>query len=141
MPTQTANPSPSRSVPTSIDSSWIQLSANVEIALQVVAVDALTVSMAALLFALPDAFVATTRNRFPLSSELVAGVVWLAVVAPEMFVQFPPASLDTCHCSAGAGTPLAVTLNVAVDPTVTVTSCGCETKAGASAGCGAMLSP
>jgi hypothetical protein len=49
---------------------------------------AVTVSVAALLIALPVEFVTTTRNVDPLFAVVVAGVVSLAAVAPLMAAPF-----------------------------------------------------
>ena len=60
----------------------------------------------------------------------MAGVVWLAAVAPLMLAQVAPLSMDCCHCQVGVGTPLAVADSgkryraVASNPSGTVTSNG-----------------
>ena len=51
-------------------------------------------------------------------------------VAPATFVNAPPAVL-TCHCTVGAGFPVAAAVNVAVAPAATVTFAGLIVIAGA----------
>ena len=83
-----------------------------------------TVNVALLLVTLPALFVTTTTYKAPLSAEVVAGVVKLDAVAPDMFVPF------FCHWKAGAGVPVATTLKVAVAPAVTVLFAGWVVMAG-----------
>ena len=87
----------------------------------------LTVSVAAVLVALPALFVTTHRNEAPLSAEVVAGVVYEALVAPEMFALF------RCHWYASGAVPVAATVKVAVAPAVTVAFAGCVVIDGATA--------
>jgi hypothetical protein len=43
-----------------------------------------------------------------------------------------PPSVERCHCTDGAGRPLAAAVNVAASPAVTVWSCGCALTVGAA---------
>src|SRR5260370_3987731 len=52
-----------------------------------------TVSVSALLVAVPAGFVTTTRNVDPLSAFVIAVVVYLLAVAPAIFAQFS----SPCH--------------------------------------------
>lgn len=51
-------------------------------------------------------------------------------VAPATFAKAPPFAL-TCHCTVGAGFPVAAAVNVAVAPAATVTFAGFVVTAGA----------
>ena len=79
----------------------------------------LTVSVAAVVVAVPAEFVNTARYRFPFC---VDAAVKLSVVevAPERLLNVIPPSVLTCHCTVGVGEPLAPAVKVAVCPTVTV---------------------
>jgi hypothetical protein len=81
----------------------------------------------------PPLFVASRRKRRPLSACVVAAVVWLVPLAPAMSAQVSPPSLESCHCSAGAGAPSTVAEKVAVAGSVTLWSAGCCVKRGAGA--------
>ena len=73
-----------------------------------------TVSVAAFEVAVPTLFVNTARYCVPFCAAVVAGVVYVVEVAPEMFANVElPAAAD-CHWTVGVGTPLAAALNVAV---------------------------
>ena len=76
-----------------------------------------TVSVAALVVAVLQEFVKTARYCLPLSAD-VAVKVSVVEVAPGMSLNGPP--LDTCHCTVGAGVPLAAAVKVAVAPLQTV---------------------
>jgi hypothetical protein len=84
-----------------------------------------TVRIAELLVAVPALFVATTRYRRPFNA-LDTVTVNVAVSVPEcggVFVRSVhdvPPFVDTCHRSAGAGTPLALAPNVADCPAATL---------------------
>src|SRR2546422_889009 len=75
----------------------------------------LTVKMAAVVVAVPQEFVKAARYRDPF---WLAAAVKLRVVAvaPGMSVKVPPPSVLSCHCTVGAGRPLAADVNVAVLP-------------------------
>ena len=70
----------------------------------------LTVNVAALEFTDPAMLVHTARYCLLLSAVVVVNDNVL-LVAPPMLVQLEP--LFTCHCTVGAGPPLAPELNVA----------------------------
>jgi hypothetical protein len=78
-----------------------------------------TVSVAALLVADPNAFVATHRNCAPLSPVAVDPIWYDVPVAPEMFELF------RCHWYVMGVEPPAAHENVAGCPVVTVTLAGC----------------
>ena len=75
-----------------------------------------TVSVAAVVVAEPAVFVNTARYCVPLCAVVVAGVVYVVEVAPEMFVNVElPAGAD-CHCTVGVGVPVAAAVKVADCP-------------------------
>jgi hypothetical protein len=61
-----------------------------------------TTSVAAALVVVPDAFVNTARSSCPESASAPVPV-YESAVAPAMFVNVDPASVEICHCCAGAG--------------------------------------
>jgi hypothetical protein len=66
---------------------------------------------------------------------LVGEIVNVVDVAPEMFVNVVPPSVDCCHCTVGAEQPGGVepaAVNVAAAGAVTVTSVGWVVMAGAT---------
>src|ERR1700736_6488152 len=71
-----------------------------------------TVSVAALLLATPQELVKTARYCLPLSAATVEKV-YVAFVAPPTFAKVVPPSVDTCHCTVGAGVPPAAAVKVA----------------------------
>ena len=75
---------------------------------------AVTVSVAEFEFTAPDAFVHLARYRLLLSAVVVAKDKVLAV-APVILLQVKPLVL-TCHCTVGAGLPLAAELKLAFEP-------------------------
>src|SRR5437660_524409 len=89
-----------------------------------------TVSVAALLVAEPAELVKTARYWKPLNEDDAVNDS-VALVAPLMSLKLVPPSLLTCHCTAGAGVPLAAAVNVAVWPAVTVWFAGCAVIEGA----------
>jgi len=86
-----------------------------------------TVNVAAFEFTLPPMFVHTARYCLLLSAALVANVKVL-VVAPVILVHVP--LVLTCHCTAGAGLPLAAELKLALDPAHLLCEAGCVVTAG-----------
>jgi hypothetical protein len=88
-----------------------------------------TAKAAEVVVAEPLAFVKTARYRLPF---WLAAAVKLSVadVAPAMMLKVTPPSELTCHCTAGAGTPVAVALKLAVDPAATVALTGLSAIAG-----------
>ncbi len=56
----------------------------------------------------------------------------MVVVAPGMSVNVAPPLMLTCHCTLGAGVPLAAAVNVAVWPWLTVRFVGFVVTAGAT---------
>src|SRR5205814_7827104 len=88
-----------------------------------------TGSAAALVVAVPQELVKTARYCLPLSAATVAKLS-VPLVAPGMSVK--PEPLSTCHCTVGAGVPLAAAVKVAVPPAQTVWLVGCVVTAGAT---------
>jgi hypothetical protein len=80
---------------------------------------AFTVSVAAVVVAVPAAFVNTARYRFPFCAKVVVKLR-VVEVAPETLLNATPPSVLTCHCTVGVGEPVAVAVKVAVWPAVTV---------------------
>jgi hypothetical protein len=75
---------------------------------------AVTVSVAALLVALPTELVTMTVKLDPLSPMTAAGVVYPASVAPAIGLPF------FCHWYCNGAVPTAVTLKVALCPVLAV---------------------
>ena len=67
----------------------------------------LTVSVAALVVAVPTLFVNTAWYSLPLSAAGTLEIVSVVDVAPLTFVNVEPPLVDTCHCTVGVGVPLA----------------------------------
>ena len=76
-----------------------------------------TVSVAAVVVAVPPSFVNTARYWLPLSARAAVNMS-VVLVAPGISVKGPP--LLTCHCTVGVGKPLAEAVKVAVSPSQTV---------------------
>lgn len=91
-----------------------------------IAVDADTVSVAALLVTLPAPFETVTVNCAPLSADVVAGVEYEADVAPLMAV--PP----LLHWYVSVAVPVAVTEKIAGCPGKTLLLAGCAMIEGAA---------
>src|SRR3989441_13195564 len=85
---------------------------------------AFTVSVAAVVVAVPAEFVNTARYRFPLCDKTVVKLS-VVEVAPETLLNVTPPSVLTCHCTVGVGEPVAAAVKVAVWPAVTVWFTGC----------------
>src|SRR5271156_2493990 len=92
---------------------------------------AFTVRVAAVVVAVPAAFVKTARYLLPLIALVVPVMLSVADVAPDKFVNVPPPFVLTCHCTVGVGEPDAAAVNVAVAPAVTVTLVGSVVIVGA----------
>lgn len=88
-----------------------------------------TVSDAALLLTEAHVFVKTARYWLPLIDTVGFVRLRVALVAPPTFVKPEPES--TCHCTVGAGEPLAAALKPAFDPYVIDCALGCVVTAGA----------
>ena len=80
---------------------------------------ALTVSVAAVVVAVPAEFVNTARYWFPLCDNAVVKLN-VVEVAPETLLNVPLPAVLICHCTVGVGEPVAAAVNVAVWPAVTV---------------------
>ena len=83
-----------------------------------------TVSVAAVVVAVPAAFVNTTRYWFPFCDKVVVKLS-VVEVAPETLLNVTPPSVLTCHCTVGVGEPVAAAVKVAVWPALTVWLAGC----------------
>jgi hypothetical protein len=79
-----------------------------------------TPNAAAVVVALPTVFVKTARYLFPLCAAVTAVEVNVADVAPPTLLNVTPLSVLTCHCTVGAGLPLAAAVKLALLPAVTV---------------------
>src|ERR1019366_7948820 len=103
----------------------------------VIAGAATTVSFAAVVVAVPTELVNVARYWFPVWPNVTAGVnVSVADVAPATLLNVTPLSVLTCHCTVGAGFPLAAAVKLGVAPTVTVWFTGFVVTAGAVLGTG-----
>ena len=92
-----------------------------------------TVSVAAVVVAdreISVTLVKTARYSLPFSPAF-AVTESAEFVAPPMLVNVVPPSVDRCHCTVGAGNPLAAALKVAVAPAFTVRSLGLAVMTGA----------
>jgi hypothetical protein len=89
---------------------------------------AIAVSITALEFTVPALFFHTARYCLLLSA-VVTTKFNVLLVAPGMFIQDVPWILD-CHCTVGAGLPLAAELNVTFFPAHTVCADGCVVTTG-----------
>ena len=78
-----------------------------------------TVNVAAVVVAVPVESVNTAWYLLPFCAAVTAVSVSVVEVAPLIFVNAPPLTL-TCHCTVGAGVPLAAAVNVVLLPAVTV---------------------
>ena len=77
-----------------------------------------TVRVAAAVVTLPDALVNTAWYWFPFIDAVVFVSESVVELAPATSLNVPPLVL-TCHCTVGAGVPVAVAVKVAVCPAVT----------------------
>ena len=91
---------------------------------------AVTVKVAAVVVAEPTLLVKTARYWLPFCA-VVAVKASVVDVAPAMFVNVTPSVL-TCHCTVGAGVPLAAAVKVAVEPAAALTLTGLVVIAGAA---------
>src|SRR4030095_8264927 len=89
----------------------------------------LTVNVAALAVAVPAIFVHTARYCLLLSDDVVVNDMVL-LAAPPILSQVP--LVFTCHCTVGAGPPMAPELNVAISPAHHVCEDGCVVTCGAT---------
>ena len=89
---------------------------------------ALTVNTAAVEFAVPAILVHTARYCLLLSAVVVPNDN-VPDVAPLMLVQLVPLVLS-CHCTVGAGLPLAAELNITFSPAHFVCVTGCVVTKG-----------
>src|SRR5947207_1566752 len=76
----------------------------------------LTVSVAALVVALPTLLVKTASYWLPFMPAVTLLSVKVVEVAPLTLFQVLPPLVLTCHCTVGAGLPLAAAVKVAVLP-------------------------
>src|SRR3989441_9844940 len=80
-----------------------------------------TVSVAAVVVAVPAELVNTARYRYPFCDEAVVKPRLFKVApAPETFLNSAPPSVPTCHCTVGVGEPVAAAVKVAVWHAVSV---------------------
>jgi hypothetical protein len=86
----------------------------------VIAGPPVTVSVAAFELTLPTELVNTARYWYPFCGNVTPGSVSVVDVAPLTLLNVAPLSVLTCHCTVGAGFPLAEAMKVAVPPAATV---------------------
>src|SRR5256712_222899 len=80
-----------------------------------------TVSVAAVVVAIPAELVNTARYWYPFCDKAVVKLRVVEVApAPETLLKFAPPSTLTCHCTVGVGEPVAAAVKVAVWPAFTV---------------------
>src|SRR5258708_5627443 len=91
----------------------------------------LTVKVAAAVAGDPHEFVKTARYWFPFCPA-VAVKLRVVEIAPGMLLKVAPAFVLPCHCTVGAGVPLAAAVNVAVWVAKTVRLAGFAVTAGAT---------
>ena len=90
----------------------------------------MTVSVAAVDVAVLQTFVKTARYCLALSA-LVAVKLSVVEVAPSRLLNVTPLSMETCHCTVGAGLPEAAAVKVAVVLLHTVCDAGLVVTAAA----------
>ena len=79
-----------------------------------------TVSVAAVVLLTPVMLVKTARNWLPLCAMVAFERVSVVLVAPPMSANVAPPLVLNCHCTVGAGLPLAAAVKLAFDPAITV---------------------
>src|SRR5208283_2123117 len=89
-----------------------------------------TVSVAAVVVAVPALFVNTARNSFAFCTAAAVNP-YVAEVAPLTLLNVAPPSVLTCHCTVGAGVPLAAAVKLALPAAVTVWLVGFVVTVGA----------
>ena len=89
----------------------------------------LTVSVAAVVVAVPAELVNTARYWLPFCDKVVVKLR-VVEVAPETLLNVAPLSVLACHCTVGAGEPVAAAVKVAVWPAATVWLAGCRVIVG-----------
>ena len=99
----------------------------------------LTVSVAAVLVAVPRLLVKTARYWLPFWVVVTLVRVSAVLVAPEMLANVLPPLVLTCHCTVGLGSPLAAAVNVPVCPAVTAWLAGLVVTAGTVAVTGVFV--
>jgi hypothetical protein len=99
---------------------------------------AFTVNIAALEFTEPALFVHTARYLLVLSAIVVLNVKVL-LTEPLIFVHTVPPFVLTCHCTIGAGAPLAAEVNVTLLPAQIACVAGCVVTAGALTGAAQLI--
>src|SRR5215813_6829240 len=72
-----------------------------------------TVSVAAVVVALPHVFVNTARYFVPLRLALVGVMLNVVLVAVGILLNVAPPSVLICHCTVGAGLPFAAAVKLA----------------------------
>jgi hypothetical protein len=72
---------------------------------------AVTVRVAAVVVALPDALLKTALYWLPLAATVVPTTLNIVEFAPARFVKVPPPFVLSCHCTVGAGCPVAAAVN------------------------------
>jgi hypothetical protein len=72
-----------------------------------------TVSVAAVVVAVPEEFVNTARYWFPFCDNAVVKLR-VVEVPPERLLNVTPPSVLTCHCTVGVGEPVAAAVKLAV---------------------------
>src|SRR5207245_9267557 len=78
-----------------------------------------TVSVAAVVVAVPAEFVNTARYRYPLCDKVVVKLS-VVEVAPETLLNVTPPSVLTCHCTVGVGETAAAAASEGDWPSVPV---------------------
>src|SRR5437879_12177415 len=78
---------------------------------------AFTVSVAAVVVAVPAELVNTARYRYPFWDEAVVKLRVVEVApAPEPLLKLAPPSVLTCHCTVGDAEPVAAAVKVGAGP-------------------------
>ena len=76
--------------------------------------------------------VKTASYSYPFSAKVVVVRVNVVLVAPAIGEKVVPPSVETSHCTVGAGNPLAVASKLAPCPANTDTLTGCVVMDGAT---------
>src|ERR1700693_1881018 len=93
-----------------------------------------TVSVAGSVVAVPDPLVNTASYSYPFSDKVTLETVRVSLVAPDTGEKVDPPSVETCHCTVGAGLPLAAAESFASCPADTDWLVGLVVMDGATSG-------
>ena len=100
------------------------------VGLPVTVTEEFTVSVAAVVFTVPQVLVSTARYWFPFIPRVVLAIVYVPEVAPGISVNAGIAAVLTCHWIPGAGVPEPAAVNETALPEQTLWETGFVVTAG-----------